>query len=178
MSLCTIDGACNPFWKPRSVEAYNFIAPKFGGLQGCRRHDHACWATLLLPEGGPMMANGKAPLILNPYGGPGAQSVRDAWGGATSCSIRSWRARASPSWRWTTAAWQTEARRSRCPSSTTSARSNSPTSWLRVKQALAAVPAARCSPHRLLGLELRRIFHALRAGTDRHVQGRSRQWLR
>ncbi len=36
--------------------------------------------TLLLPEGGPMMANGKAPLILNPYGGPGAQSVRDAWG--------------------------------------------------------------------------------------------------
>ena len=29
-----------------------------------------------------MMANGKAPLIVNPYGGPGAQSVRDAWGGA------------------------------------------------------------------------------------------------
>ena len=27
-----------------------------------------------------MMANGKAPLILNPYGGPGAQNVRDAWG--------------------------------------------------------------------------------------------------
>ena len=26
-----------------------------------------------------MMANGKAPLIVNPYGGPGAQYVRDAW---------------------------------------------------------------------------------------------------
>jgi dipeptidyl-peptidase-4 len=34
----------------------------------------------LLPEGGPMMANGKAPLIMNPYGGPGVQSLRDAWG--------------------------------------------------------------------------------------------------
>ena len=30
-----------------------------------------------------MMANGKVPLILNPYGGPGAQSVRDTWGGPT-----------------------------------------------------------------------------------------------
>ena len=29
------------------------------------------------------MANRKAPLILNPYGGPGAQSVRDAWGGGS-----------------------------------------------------------------------------------------------
>ncbi len=28
-----------------------------------------------------MMANGKAPLIVNPYGGPGVQYVRDAWGG-------------------------------------------------------------------------------------------------
>jgi len=35
--------------------------------------------TLLLPEDGPMMAKGKAPLIVNPYGGPGAQYVRDAW---------------------------------------------------------------------------------------------------
>ena len=31
-----------------------------------------------------MMANGKAPLILNPYGGPGAQTVRDAWGNTRS----------------------------------------------------------------------------------------------
>jgi len=37
--------------------------------------------TLLLPDSGPMIANGKAPLILSPYGGPGVQNVRDAWGG-------------------------------------------------------------------------------------------------
>ena len=35
---------------------------------------------ILLPKGGPMMANGKAPLIVNPYGGPGAQTVKDSWG--------------------------------------------------------------------------------------------------
>ncbi len=82
MSLCSTGGTCNPFWQSRSVEAYNFIAPKpveFTAADGKTK----LLGTLLLPEGGPMMANGKAPLILNPYGGPGAQSVRDAWGGAT-----------------------------------------------------------------------------------------------
>jgi dipeptidyl-peptidase-4 len=82
MSLCTTDGTCNPFWTPRSVEGFNLIAPKaveFKAADGTT----TLLGTLLLPEGGPMMANGKVPLILNPYGGPGAQDVRDAWGGAT-----------------------------------------------------------------------------------------------
>ena len=82
MSLCSTDGTCNPFWQPRSVEGYNFIAPKaveFKAADGTT----TLLGTLLLPEGGPMMANGKVPLILNPYGGPGAQSVRDTWGGPT-----------------------------------------------------------------------------------------------
>ena len=78
MSLCTTDGACTPFWQSRSVEAYNLVAPKlveFTAADGATK----LLGTLLLPSGGPMMANGKAPLILNPYGGPGAQYVRDAW---------------------------------------------------------------------------------------------------
>ena len=82
MSLCTNDGTCNPFWTPRSVEGFNLIAPKaveFTAADGKTK----LLGTLLLPEGGPMMANGKVPVILNPYGGPGAQNVRDAWGGAT-----------------------------------------------------------------------------------------------
>ena len=28
-SLCTVEGSCTPFWKPRSVEAYNLLTPKF-----------------------------------------------------------------------------------------------------------------------------------------------------
>ena len=78
MSLCTTDGACTPFWQSRSVDAYNLKAPKlveFMAADGTTK----LLGTLLLPDGGPMMANGKAPLILNPYGGPGAQYVRDAW---------------------------------------------------------------------------------------------------
>jgi dipeptidyl-peptidase 4 len=82
MSLCSTDGTCNSFWQSRSVENYTFIAPKpveFKAADGTT----TLLGTILLPESGPMMANGKVPLILNPYGGPGAQNVRDAWGGAT-----------------------------------------------------------------------------------------------
>jgi len=78
MSLCKTDGVCTPFWQSRSVDAYHLKAPKlveFTSADGTTK----LLGTLLLPDGGPMMANGKAPLILNPYGGPGAQYVRDAW---------------------------------------------------------------------------------------------------
>jgi dipeptidyl-peptidase 4 len=81
-SLCATDGACTPFWQSRSVEAYHLIAPQqveFTAADGATK----LLGTLLLPEGGPMIANGKAPLILNPYGGPGEQAVRDAWGNTT-----------------------------------------------------------------------------------------------
>ena len=82
MSLCTTDGDCTPFWQSRSVEGYNLLAPKpveFKAADGVT----TLLGTLLLPKSGPMIANGKVPLIVNPYGGPGAQSVRDAWGGAS-----------------------------------------------------------------------------------------------
>jgi dipeptidyl-peptidase 4 len=79
ISLCTVDGHCNPFWKARSVEAYNLLTPKlvdFKAADGTTMLGGA----ILLPESGPMMANGKVPLILNPYGGPGAPDIPDAWG--------------------------------------------------------------------------------------------------
>lgn len=81
MSLCTTEGSCNSFWKPRSVEQYGLPAPRnveFTAADGKTK----LLGTILLPNSGPMIANGKAPLIVNPYGGPGAQNVRDAWGGA------------------------------------------------------------------------------------------------
>jgi dipeptidyl-peptidase 4 len=81
MSFCTVNGECNAFWKPRGVEQYSLPAPKkveFTAADGTTK----LLGTILLPTGGPMMANGKAPLIVNPYGGPGAQTVRDSWGGA------------------------------------------------------------------------------------------------
>jgi dipeptidyl-peptidase-4 len=81
-SVCTTEGACTPFWQSRSVQGYNLKAPKpveFTSADGTTK----LLGTLLLPDGGPMAANGKVPLILNPYGGPGVQTVRDAWGGTT-----------------------------------------------------------------------------------------------
>ena len=79
ISLCTIDGQCNAFWRPHSVEAYKFLTPKFVDFKAADGTT-TLQGVILLPENGPMMANGKVPLILSPYGGPGAQTVRDAWG--------------------------------------------------------------------------------------------------
>jgi dipeptidyl-peptidase-4 len=82
LSVCATDGTCTPFWQSRSIDGYNIRSPKpvdFTAADGTTK----LLGILLLPDGGPMMANGKAPLIVNPYGGPGAQSVRNAWGGTT-----------------------------------------------------------------------------------------------
>jgi dipeptidyl-peptidase-4 len=79
ISLCTIDGRCNAFWTPRSVEAYHLLTPKFVELKAADGTT-TLEGVILLPENGPMMANGKTPLIVNPYGGPAVQEVRDAWG--------------------------------------------------------------------------------------------------
>jgi dipeptidyl-peptidase 4 len=79
ISLCTIDGSCNAFWNARSVEGYKLLTPKFVDFKAADGITTLA-GVILLPESGPMMANGKVPLVLNPYGGPGAQDVRDAWG--------------------------------------------------------------------------------------------------
>ena len=77
-SLCSVGGSCTPFWQARSVEAYHLLTPKFVDFKAADGTT-TLQGEILLPEGGPMIANGKAPLILNPYGGPGPQTVRDAW---------------------------------------------------------------------------------------------------
>ncbi|MDR3747730.1 MAG: DPP IV N-terminal domain-containing protein [Acidobacteriota bacterium] len=77
VSLCAVNGACKAFWKPHSVEGYSLLAPKFVDFKAA--DDTTLLGQILLPVSGPMVAGGKVPLIVNPYGGPGVQSVRDAW---------------------------------------------------------------------------------------------------
>ena len=77
-SVCRVGGNCTPFWQAHSVEAYQLLTPKFVDFKAADGTT-TLQGEILLPSGGPMIANGKAPLILNPYGGPGAQTVRDAW---------------------------------------------------------------------------------------------------
>ena len=79
LSLCRVggDGACNTFWESRSLAAYNLVAPQFADFRaddGTVLH-----GSLIMPPNVP--AGTKIPLVLYPYGGPGAQQVRDVWGG-------------------------------------------------------------------------------------------------
>ncbi len=78
-SLCTVDGSCSPFWKARSVAAYNLLTPKLVDFKAADGTS-TLGGAILLPESGAMMANGKVPLILNPYGGPGVPDIPDTWG--------------------------------------------------------------------------------------------------
>ena len=74
ISLCKIGGDCGVFWKTRSLEPYHFRAPE--PLEIRLGDGTRLYATLLLPE---TTVAASVPLIVNPYGGPGAQSVANRW---------------------------------------------------------------------------------------------------
>jgi dipeptidyl-peptidase-4 len=66
---------CNVFWQAQALEAYRLRAPE---QLEVKAHDGSTlYATLLLPEGA---SPASVPLIVNPYGGPGAPTVANRWG--------------------------------------------------------------------------------------------------
>jgi dipeptidyl-peptidase-4 len=76
--LCQSAGKCNMFWQTRALAAYHLRAPE--QLEVTAHDGSKLYATLLLPDGA---ANpGSVPVILNPYGGPGSQTVANRWGDA------------------------------------------------------------------------------------------------
>ncbi len=79
VSLCSLDGSCTSFWQAHSIDAYNLLTPKFVEFKAADGTTTLQGMILLPPAGGQMNPNGKAPLIVNPYGGPGAQTIRNAW---------------------------------------------------------------------------------------------------
>ena len=75
LRLCQAPGKCNVFWQTRAVEPYRLRAPEQIEIKA---HDGSTlYATLLLPEGAAIP--GSVPLIVNPYGGPGEQTVANRW---------------------------------------------------------------------------------------------------
>jgi dipeptidyl-peptidase-4 len=75
LSLCQEPGKCNIFWHTRALEPYRLRAPEQLEIKA---HDGTpVYATLQIPEG---KDPASVPLILNPYGGPGPQSVANRWG--------------------------------------------------------------------------------------------------
>jgi dipeptidyl-peptidase-4 len=74
LRLCVADGKCNVFWQTRAAEAYHLRAPE--QLHVKARDGSTLYATLLLPES---TGAASVPLIVNPYGGPGSQTVANVW---------------------------------------------------------------------------------------------------
>ena len=78
LSLCRPTAGCSaPVWSSHPVEEYGLIPPKAVTFKA--EDGTVLEGSLLLPP--QATAEKKAPLVNNPYGGPGAQSVVDAWGG-------------------------------------------------------------------------------------------------
>jgi dipeptidyl-peptidase-4 len=76
LSFCRVGGNCDVLWKAKGVEAYNLTPPQFVDFQaddGTVLH-----GLLFLPFN---TAGKKIPVLMNPYGGPGIQTIRDQWGG-------------------------------------------------------------------------------------------------
>lgn len=73
--LCQAADKCNVFWTTRALEAYHLHAPQ--QLQVKAHDGTTLYATLLLPEGA--ASDASVPLIVNPYGGPAAQTVVNSW---------------------------------------------------------------------------------------------------
>jgi dipeptidyl-peptidase-4 len=78
LSLCATGGACSEIWTARSIEGYGVVAPKYLDFQA--DDGTTLYGQLLLPLNPPA---GKIPLVIEVYGGPAGQLVRDEWGGPT-----------------------------------------------------------------------------------------------
>ena len=78
LSFCQTGGNCNVFWQSRSIDAYKLTKPEFVDFKA--EDGTVLRGILYLP---PETPGKKTPLLMNPYGGPHGQVVRDAWGGAS-----------------------------------------------------------------------------------------------
>ena len=77
MQICAVGGFCTQLWISHAWDEYETLTPQFVDLtaaDGTVLHG----VVVLPPAGAATEVNGKVPLILNPYGGPREQIVRDS----------------------------------------------------------------------------------------------------
>jgi dipeptidyl-peptidase-4 len=79
ISVCAADGSCKQIWEGRSVADYEPIVPK--PLEFKAEDGTVLYGYLILPRNAD--AGQKIPVIVHVYGGPAAQTVKDAWSGTT-----------------------------------------------------------------------------------------------
>ena len=77
VSICSVGGPCTPFWNSRSLDGYHLVAPIM--FTGHAVDGTTLYGELLLPPN--LQAAASVPLIVNPYGGPHEQVVRNEFGG-------------------------------------------------------------------------------------------------
>jgi dipeptidyl-peptidase-4 len=75
LRVCSTVGKCEKLWDSRRVDDYALTAPEF--LEFKADDGTTLYGELLLPPAG--AAPGKTPVIVNIYGGPAAQLVRNSW---------------------------------------------------------------------------------------------------
>lgn len=74
LSFCAVGGTCKLFWSTSALNAYALRTPRQIEVKA---HDGTpLYVTLLLPAS---TAPASVPLIVNPYGGPGPQTVQNKW---------------------------------------------------------------------------------------------------
>jgi dipeptidyl-peptidase-4 len=71
------EARCSGIWRSKGLEDYDALTPQFVDFKA--EDGSLLHGVVLLPKSGAMAASGKFPLILNVYGGPHEQLVRDAW---------------------------------------------------------------------------------------------------
>jgi dipeptidyl-peptidase-4 len=75
--ICAVGGECSQVWAAHAWEDYDTLTPQFVNFRA--GDGELLRGVILLPPAGVATeVNGKVPLILNPYGGPHGQSVRDS----------------------------------------------------------------------------------------------------
>jgi dipeptidyl-peptidase 4 len=75
VNVCHAGEGCNTFWQSRPLTEYGLKEPQRLDLKFS--DGTLLYGYLLLPSS---TETASVPLIVNPYGGPHAQSVRDSWG--------------------------------------------------------------------------------------------------
>jgi dipeptidyl-peptidase-4 len=77
VQICATGGACTEVWASHTWDGYDTLTPQFVDFRAA--DGQLLHGILLLPpDGVATEVNGKVPLILNPYGGPHGQEVRDS----------------------------------------------------------------------------------------------------
>jgi len=77
MQICAVAGSCTEVWASHTWDGYDTLLPQFVDFKA--EDGQTLRGVLLLPPTGSATdVNGKFPLILNPYGGPHGQEVRDS----------------------------------------------------------------------------------------------------